>query len=109
MSARLEHFFIPIVEIYKVNYQVFEATIKFCIFVFQIYVVMTTITLKINEKTKAGKALLSIVNLISSENKGVEVCDAPNFETVKAMYEAKIKMGLTKAKNSKDLFKKLGI
>lgn len=70
---------------------------------------MTIITLKINEKTKAGKALLSIVNLISSENKGVEICDAPNFETVKAMYDAKNKIGLTKAKNSSDLFEKLGI
>jgi len=70
---------------------------------------MTTITLKINEKTKAGKALLSIVNVISSENKGVEVCDVPNFETIKAMYEAENKIDLIKAKNSKDLFKKLGI
>ena len=70
---------------------------------------MTTITLKINEKTKAGKALLSIVNLISSENKRVEVCDAPNFETIKEMYEAENKIGLTKAKDAKDLFKKLGI
>jgi len=70
---------------------------------------MTTITLKINEKTKAGKALLSKVNLISSENKGVEVCDAPNFETVKAMYEAKKKIGLAKAKNSSELLQKLGV
>lgn len=105
----MEHFFIPKDLNDKVYCQVIQPYSKFCIFVFQIYVVMTTITLKINEKTKAGKALLSMVNLISSENKGVEVCDAPNFETVKAMYEAKKKMGLTKAKNSKDLFKKLGI
>ncbi len=70
---------------------------------------MTTITLKINEKTIAGKALLSMVNLISSENKGVEICDAPNFETVKAIYEAENKINLTKAKDSKDVFKKLGI
>lgn len=70
---------------------------------------MTIITLKINEKTKAGKALLSMVKVISSENKGVELCNAPNFETLKSMYDAKNKIGLTKAKNSKDLFKKLGV
>jgi hypothetical protein len=70
---------------------------------------MVTITLKIKEKTKVGKALLSIVNLISSENKGVEVCDTPNFETIKAIEEAKNKISLTRAINSKDLFKKLGI
>ena len=70
---------------------------------------MTTITLKINEKTKAGKAFLFMVDLISSEKKGVEVCDTPNFETIKAMYDAKNKINITKAKNSEDLFKTFGI
>ena len=56
---------------------------------------MTTITLKINEKTTAGKALLSIVNLISSKNNGFEVCDAPNFEITKAMYKAENKIVTT--------------
>lgn len=70
---------------------------------------MTTITLKINERTKAGKALLSMVNFLTSENKGVTVYDTPNFETVKAMYEAQNKINITKTKDSKDLYKKLGI
>jgi len=70
---------------------------------------MTTIALKINENTEAGKALLSLINLFTSENKGVEICEVPNFETVKAMYDAENKKALTKAKDSKDLFKKLGV
>ncbi|WP_395061181.1 hypothetical protein [Flavobacterium sp.] len=70
---------------------------------------MTNIALKINERTKAGKTLLSLINIFTSENKGVEICDIPNFETVKAMYDAENKIGTTKAKNSKDLFNKLDI
>jgi aminoglycoside N3'-acetyltransferase len=70
---------------------------------------MTTLTLKINEKSKAGKAILSLVNLISAENKGVEICDTPNFDTIKAMYEAEHKIKLNKVANSKTLFESLGI
>ena len=70
---------------------------------------MTNIALKINERTKAGKTLLSLIKLFTTENKGVEICDIPNFETVKAMYDAENKIGTTKAKSSKDLFNKLGI
>ena len=70
---------------------------------------MTNISLKINERTKAGKALLSLIKLFTTENKGVEICDIPNFETVKAMYDAENKIGTTKAKSSKDLFNKLDI
>jgi len=70
---------------------------------------MTNIALKINERTKAGKTLLSLINLFSTENKGVEICDIPNFETVKAMYDAENKIAITKTQNSKDLFQKLGI
>lgn len=70
---------------------------------------MTNIALKINERTKAGKTLLSLINLFTTENKGVEIYNIPNFETVKAMYDAENKIGIVKAKNSKDLFNKLGI
>lgn len=34
---------------------------------------MTTITIKINERTKAGKALKDLIELFSQENKGVEI------------------------------------
>ena len=69
---------------------------------------MKTITLKINERSKAGKVLLSLVRHFTTEGKGVEVIPTPNKETINAMVEAK--QGKTiKAKNSKELFKKLDI
>ena len=70
---------------------------------------MTTITLKINEKSKAGKTLLSMVQFFTEEKNGVEILKTPNLETVKAMYEVENKIGLTSTKGAKDLFKKLGI
>jgi hypothetical protein len=70
---------------------------------------MTTITLKINEKSKAGKTLLSMVQFFTEEKNGVEIVKTPNLETVKAMYEVENKIGVTRVKNSKELFKKLGI
>ena len=70
---------------------------------------MTTITLKINEKSKAGKTLLSMVQFFTDEKNGVEIVKTPNLETVKAMYEVKNKIGLTNAKTATDLFQKLGI
>jgi hypothetical protein len=36
---------------------------------------MITITLKINERTKAGKTLLSMVNFFTSEKEGVEIIE----------------------------------
>lgn len=68
---------------------------------------MTNIALKINERTKAGKALLSLINLFTTENKGVEICDIPNFDTIKAMYDAKNKIGVTKTSSHKDLMEKV--
>jgi hypothetical protein len=68
---------------------------------------MTNVALKINERTKAGKTLLSLINLFTSENKGVEIYEIPNFETIKAMYDAKNKIGTTKTSSHKDLMKKL--
>ncbi len=70
---------------------------------------MTTITLKINEKSKAGKTFLSMVRFFTEEKNGVEILKTPNLETVKAMYEVENKIGLTSVKNSKELFKRLGI
>ena len=36
---------------------------------------MTTIMLKINERTKAGKTLISMLNFFSSEEEGVEIIE----------------------------------
>ena len=68
---------------------------------------MTTITLKINEHTKAGKSLLSLVKLLVSETKGVELIKMPNATTKKALKEASDKKDLNKAMNSDDLFEQL--
>ena len=38
---------------------------------------MTTITLKINERSKAGKTLLSLLDFFTSENNGVEIVANP--------------------------------
>jgi len=70
---------------------------------------MATVTLKINEKTKEGKTLMSLLEFFVSEKKGVELVQTPNIETLKAMYEAENKIGVSKTKNTEDLFKKLDI
>lgn len=46
---------------------------------------MTTITIKINERTKVGKALMTLIETFSKEEKGVEIIsdDTYNPEFVK--------------------------
>lgn len=43
---------------------------------------MTTITLKINEKSKAGKTLLSMVHFFTEEKNGVEILKEPSERNV---------------------------
>lgn len=71
---------------------------------------METIKLKINKRTSYGKALLELIKIGINEKKGVEIVDEnePNSATIKAIEE--VEKGKTfKVKNSKDLFKELGI
>ena len=71
---------------------------------------METIKLKINKRTSYGKALLELIKIGINEKKGVEIVDEnePNLATVKAIED--VEKGKTfKVKNSKDLFKELGI
>lgn len=68
---------------------------------------METITFKINKRTKAGRVFLAMAEVLMKGNTGIEVVNNPNIETIKAMYEAKYNIGITKAKNTKDLMKKL--
>lgn len=49
---------------------------------------MTTITLKINEKSSLGKLFLEFVKTFVAEKKGVEIVKTPNAETLKAMQDA---------------------
>jgi hypothetical protein len=67
---------------------------------------MATITLNINERSKFGKAILELIKIGISENKGVELVKIPNDETIKAIEE--INSGkVIKAENATELIKKL--
>jgi hypothetical protein len=68
---------------------------------------MTTITLKINEKTKAGKILTAMIELFSKEKKGVEIVDNKSKAGIDVALED-IKKGRTKSyENSETLFKEV--
>lgn len=69
---------------------------------------MTTISLKINERSKMGKIILELIKVSSEENQGVEIIHVPNVETIKAIEDVQ-KGKTTKVKNSQELFKNLGI
>jgi hypothetical protein len=67
---------------------------------------MATITLKINERSGIGKAILDLITNHAKEGKSVEIIETPNLATINAMLEAK--QGKTKKfKNVEDLFKEL--
>ncbi|MEN9304252.1 MAG: hypothetical protein RL264_2681 [Bacteroidota bacterium] len=69
---------------------------------------MQTITLKINEKSKMGKVILDLIKISSEEKSGVQVVSGFNLETIKAIED--VENGRTfRVKNSKELFKELGI
>lgn len=69
---------------------------------------MTTITLKINDKTKKGLLFVEFLKQYILSDKNIEVVSQPNSETLKAIENAE-KGKTTRVKNSKDLFKELGI
>lgn len=71
---------------------------------------METIKLKINKRTTYGKALLELIKIGIEEKKGIEIVidSDPNLATKKAIED--VEKGKTfKVKNSKELFKELGI
>jgi hypothetical protein len=68
---------------------------------------METITLKIDERSKFGKALLALLEL-GIQDKKVEVVRVPNADTTAAIEDVK-KGKTTKVKNSQELFKHFGI
>lgn len=41
---------------------------------------MTTITIKINERTKVGKALMTLIETFSKEEKGVEIISDDSYD-----------------------------
>lgn len=69
---------------------------------------MQTITLRINENSKMGKVILDLIKISVADKKGVEVVRSFNEETIKAIED--VENGKTfKVKNSKELFKELGL
>lgn len=48
---------------------------------------MTTITLKINERTKAGKAFLEMTNILVKDSKGIEIISTGSNKTVEVKSE----------------------
>jgi antitoxin component of RelBE/YafQ-DinJ toxin-antitoxin module len=67
---------------------------------------MTTISLKINEKTKKGQAFIEFLKQYVINDETVELVKTPNAETIKAIeevYSGKV----IKAKNATELIKKL--
>lgn len=47
----------------------------FCIFVIQNHSIMTTFTIKINERTKAGKAFRAMTETFFKDAKGIEIIE----------------------------------
>jgi hypothetical protein len=68
---------------------------------------MTTITLKINERTKKGKAFLEMAHAFFEDSKEIEIVKVPNATTQKAINDAKKGVGLNKSSSHKDLMGKL--
>lgn len=69
---------------------------------------MQTITLRINENSKMEKVILDLIKITAADKKGVEVVRTFNAETIKAIED--VEAGRTfKVKNTKDLFKELGL
>lgn len=77
------------------------------------------VTVEINERTKAGKIILELVELFSKDKKGVKIIEPekksekkekiPNAETLRSMEKTSKNIGLTKCKDIDDLFQKLEI
>ena len=61
---------------------------------------MTTITIKINERTKVGKALMTLIETFSKEEKGVEIISDDSYD---AKFVEKITQAEEDIKNGKTI------
>lgn len=77
----------------------------FCSFI-ENSLMMTTVTVKIDERTKAGKTFLALLDFFSHEEKGVEITHTPNYETLEAIQDARNGKVIS-AENVTELFTKL--
>ena len=67
---------------------------------------MTTVTVKINSKSRRGKHILAILSDMAKHGNDIQLENIPNTETIKAINDARTKKGF-KAENVDDLFKQL--
>jgi hypothetical protein len=68
--------------------------------------IMATITLKINVKTKEGKTLMDLIKLFSVKNANVEIINENQSFIEDSIQDFK-KGKIIQAKNAKELLKKL--
>ena len=68
---------------------------------------MTTITLKINKKTKAGKLLTSMIELLSNEENGVVIVKSSSKSGIEEALNDVKKNKINSYKDSSELFKKV--
>jgi hypothetical protein len=67
---------------------------------------MTTVTIKINERSKKGQAFIEFLNQFIKGDKAVEIIKTPNAETLKAIKH--VEDGKTiKTKGVKDFMKQM--
>lgn len=67
---------------------------------------MSTVTVRINSKTKRGKHILAILSDMAKLGNEIEIENIPNAETVKAIEDVR-KGNVTKCENVADLMAKL--
>jgi len=77
------------------------------------------VTIKIDERTKAGKAILEIAQIFSKDKKGVEIIESiknvkrkeniPSVRTLRTFKDTDAGIGITECKDLGDLFEKLEI
>lgn len=67
---------------------------------------MSTVTVRINSKSKRGKHILAILADMAKLGNDIELENIPNAETVKAIEEVR-KGNVTKCENVADLMAKL--
>ncbi len=48
---------------------------------------MTTITIKINERTKVGKAFLEMTNALVNDSKGIEIIETDSNKVAESIYD----------------------
>jgi hypothetical protein len=86
------------------GYEIFITFVKICMKT----VAMTTITIRVNNRTKKGKHFLYLISKLAEDDHLIQIEKKPNAETLKAMQVAN--EGIGKEFNSMDeLFKELGI